>query len=87
MDDRFGWHSRVRQELDEAVAAVDRTARTAHFELALLHLEADGLSDQQGDRDRLHTALFARLAFAEGVDRADPACIPTSRTIEEGIEG
>lgn len=60
------WNSRVEQELSYAVCAADITARIAHLELAILHLEADCTSGHNPttSRQSLTTALFVRLAFA-----------------------
>ena len=62
--DAAAWNERVEQELTCAVRARDTTARKAHFELAILHLEA-GCEEQDvaRARDRLSTALFTRMAF------------------------
>lgn len=59
------WRGRVEQELACAVRAGDVTARKAHLELAILHLDADGIDDDDPTRSRksLTTALFARIAF------------------------
>ena len=59
-----GWSARVEQELTCAARAGDITVRQAHFDLAVLHLEANcDEQDVRGARDRLNTALFARMAF------------------------
>ena len=62
--DAVVWDERVEQELTCAVRARDIAARKAHFELAILHLEANcDEQDAPRARDRLSAALFARMAF------------------------
>ena len=60
------WSGRVEQELTCAAQADEVTARKAHLELAILHLDADrdNGDGETSSREVLTTALFARMAFA-----------------------
>jgi hypothetical protein len=58
------WSGRVEQELGCAARANDVSARKAHLELAVLHLEADDDTPPRA-REMLEAALFTRVAFGE----------------------
>jgi len=64
--DAVDWDERVEQELTCAARARDITVRSAHFELAVLHFQAN-CDDQNAPRarDMLSTALFTRMAFLD----------------------
>jgi hypothetical protein len=75
MDGEFFFPDEVTREIKSAAEAADATARIAHVELAMLHLQAgrDSPDDQRRFRQMVEAAVLARIAFADGNSGREPS--------------